>query len=155
MIAQGHVVAEINPTRQAVLGGAQSLVGAQAADPPPEQWRCFATCVHVAIRGYGLVAYRLAVRCDRYQIGRDLDVARPMYIGLVHAAESGFALPKIDRVLFRLLCSTQTDNLFAWPRLPSSRPLLPANDANASGRNQSLASSLSTLYNRRPDSTTS
>jgi len=89
MIVHGYV-GEDNPSRQAVFGGAQSLVGAQAVDPPPEQWRCFATCVQVAIRGYGLVAYRVAVRRDRYQIGRDLVVLWPMYLGLVHATGSLF-----------------------------------------------------------------
>jgi hypothetical protein len=50
MIVQGHVVSKITPSRQAVLSAAQSLVGAQAVDPPPERWRCLATRAQVAIR---------------------------------------------------------------------------------------------------------
>ena len=45
----------------------------------------FATGVRAAIRGQRPVAYRLAVRRDRYEIGRDLTISQGMYIVLVHA----------------------------------------------------------------------
>ena len=50
---------------------------------------------------------------------------------------------QIDRVLFCPQCSTQIDD-FLYCRFPAS--LLPEDNANASSRKQSLASSLTTLH---------
>jgi hypothetical protein len=69
-----------------------------------------------------------------------------MYIGLVHATGSVSRTSKLVVCSFAHGCSTQIRDLFAWPpRLPVFYTLLPVDDANASSRKQSFASSLTTL----------
>ena len=64
-----------------------------------------------------------------------------MYIGLVHATGSVSRTFKLIVCSFAHRCSTEIHGLFAWPRVHDCRfpiPLLPANNANASRRKQSV-----------------